>query len=89
MGKSIFLRKRAYCGEVGLAHSAELDDAAEVVVKTAPAFMKNTEAVRRGNARLRCSPLTGVFPRDDFVGLEDAPRSRQVFVTDGYFASLV
>jgi hypothetical protein len=66
MDKSFFLRSGACCGEVGLARSAELDDAAEVVVKTAPALMKNAEAARRGNARLPCSPPAGVFRRDDF-----------------------
>jgi hypothetical protein len=88
-GKSFFLRTEAQCGEVGLARSAELDDAAEVVVKTAPAFMKHAGVASRGNARLCRSTLAGVFRRDDFYGLEDAPRSRQVFVTDGYFASFV
>jgi hypothetical protein len=66
MDKNLFHRTGAYCGEVGLAGSAELDDAAEVVVKTTPAFTKNAEAARRGNARLRCSPPAGVFGRDDF-----------------------
>lgn len=66
MDKSLFSRAGVRRGEVELAHSAELDDAAEVVVKTAPAFMKNTEAARRGNARLRSSPPASVFHRDDF-----------------------
>jgi hypothetical protein len=64
MDKSLFPRAGIHRGEVGLARSAELDDA-EVVVKTAPSFMKNTEAAWLGNAKFCASPPAGVFRRDD------------------------
>ena len=64
LDKSLFPRADIHRGEVGLARSAELDDA-EVVVKIAPSFMKNTEAARLGNAKCCASPPAGVFHRDD------------------------
>jgi hypothetical protein len=53
MDKSLFPRAGIHRGEVGLAGPAELDDA-EVVVKTAPSFMKNTEAA--GSEMLSFAP---------------------------------
>lgn len=63
----LFPRAGGRRGQVRLAPVGKsMDDAIEVVVKTAPAFMKNTEAARPHGVRLCCEDGASVFHRDHF-----------------------